>query len=372
MAIISVVYVVSTLSKTGPTSQLFNLIKYRDPEKCSATVVTLSPEPLDSLRSEFESLDVELLTLGLSRIKGLISGKKRLRETLAKLSADVIHTQGIRADSIVASLKLDTPHVVSIRNFPHDDYPTLFGKFRGRLMANKHIGAFKTVKNLVFCSESLAARFGSKLQITGSTVQNGVDTEKYTLGTGADVTAIRAELGIPIDQAMIVHIGSLIPRKDPAAALKAFEASNASKSAHLVFIGDGPLSEDLKLESGESSQIIFTGQSSKVSQLLQAADLLISTSKSEGLPNTVLEALASGVRTCLSDIPAHQEIAEKAPEAVKLFPLGDIAAASKCIDDSLASVSQSDSRKYLPEAFDAANNARKYSVIYESVINSDS
>ena len=70
-----------------------------------------------------------------------------------------------------------------------------------------------------------------------------------------------------------------------------------------------------------------------VKDYLQAADIFISTAVSEGLPNTVLEALSSGLPCILSDIGPHREIIEKNVGAGKLFKLRDSVELSKIMED---------------------------------------
>jgi len=57
-----------------------------------------------------------------------------------------------------------------------------------------------------------------------------------------------------------------------------------------------------------NNNILFTGQRRDISNLLQLSDAFVSPSLSEGLPNTVLEAMASGLPVLLSEIPQHKEI----------------------------------------------------------------
>jgi glycosyltransferase involved in cell wall biosynthesis len=75
-------------------------------------------------------------------------------------------------------------------------------------------------------------------------------------------------------------------------------------------LGEGPLREDCKASAREypEAQIAFRGFVDNVREYLQASDFFISASLSEGLPNTVLEALASGLPVALSDIGPHREI----------------------------------------------------------------
>lgn len=109
----------------------------------------------------------------------------------------------------------------------------------------------------------------------------------------------------------ILSVGRLIDVKNPMCLLKAFKNCSI-KNSKLIFIGDGYLKDSLVSASKSCKNIEFTGliKRNEVYKLLQEANLFVSTSKIEGLPISVLEAMASACPVILSDIPPHREIAE--------------------------------------------------------------
>ncbi|MBT3862551.1 MAG: glycosyltransferase [Chloroflexi bacterium] len=360
-------HVVSTLGRSGPTAQLLNLVRYLSASSFRPVVITLSPEPADSLKSEFDALGIQVESLKLSRIAGMLVGKRRLQRQLASIDPDVIHTQGFRADSLVASIAPIVPHVASIRNYAYEDYPNKFGKLRGSWMARKHLSALSRVGNRVFCSNSLAKRVGDLHDLDGLVIQNGVDGALFHPGDLDERTDVRRELGVMPDETLVVVIGSLVPLKHPVEALDAFLESSASEKGKIAYIGGGPLVVELKDRSGDDPRVMALGQRTDVPSLLRGADLLLSTSSSEGMPNAVLEALLSGVPVCLSDIPSHLEIAAEVPEDVEIFPLGSAQKAASAIDAIVArSEPEKDREKLASDAqvFDADNNGASYHKLF--------
>lgn len=129
----------------------------------------------------------------------------------------------------------------------------------------------------------------------GVLVQNGVDTELFSPG---DRGAARRALGVETDGRLVLVVGHLIPRKDPLLALEAFAACGAPET-HLVFVGRGPLAELLAARMGElglSGRVTLAGERppEELVTWYRAADVLLLTSRREGRPNVVLEALATG------------------------------------------------------------------------------
>ena len=80
-----VLYMVSTLKKSGPTNQLSYIIKYIDRSRFNPIVLTLSNEGHDSAISHFvDKLGVRVDTLGLSRLNGIIKAKSKKGEAVCK------------------------------------------------------------------------------------------------------------------------------------------------------------------------------------------------------------------------------------------------------------------------------------------------
>lgn len=116
------------------------------------------------------------------------------------------------------------------------------------------------------------------------------------------------------DAFTLTALGRLIEVKNPLSALRAF-AQAADAHTRLLVIGEGPLRGAFTAMSealGVNGQIELTGLIGReqVYQRLAGTDLLVSTSRVEGMPIAVLEAMACRCPVLLSDIPSHREIAE--------------------------------------------------------------
>lgn len=307
---VKVLYIVSTLTRSGPNNQLLNLIRGMPEADWQVHVLTLSPDPAENLRSEFEATGAQLSSLGLSRMTGLAFVRRRILDKVNDFEPDVIHTHGIRADTTLATIKAGVPWVMTARNFPMDDYPNKFGYLKGWLMAKRHIVAMRRCNYLVACSAVLQKRLASK-GISGAAIRNGVQLHQ---GDAENVPLIAS-----LPRPLFVSVGSLIPRKNMVFLIRAFSAIEADADISLVVLGDGPLRSYLETLAPEN--VHFAGNVSNVGDYLAAADCFVSASLSEGLPNTVLEALAAGLPTILSDIESHQEIALRSPGATRLFSI---------------------------------------------------
>lgn len=140
------------------------------------------------------------------------------------------------------------------------------------------------------------------------TIPNGV---RIPTRTQALVEHKRRELGISQDTFAFFYVGRLNAVKDLGTMLDAFAAlpQDLSARTHLYLVGDGPERPILetKREALElQSRVTFLGARSDVSKVLMAADGFVMSSKSEGLPMALLEAMAAGVpcvATAVGGIP---------------------------------------------------------------------
>lgn len=147
----------------------------------------------------------------------------------------------------------------------------------------------------------------------GRLVPNGVDTERFY---PRDQKACRRDVGAPVGPLVLV-VGHLIPRKDPLLALEVF-LEGAPPDAHLWFLGRGPLQQELAFEieaRGVGDRVRMLGEVSpeELSMYYGAADLLLLTSRREGRPNVVLEALASGLPVLATHAGGTREILGDSP-----------------------------------------------------------
>jgi glycogen(starch) synthase len=149
-------------------------------------------------------------------------------------------------------------------------------------------------------------------------VHNGIDTTRFTPEGPSDNRII----GDP----SILFVGRLVDGKRPNDALEAFvKAREQLPDAGLTFCGDGPLRpelEDAARDHAIENKVRFIGQVDYevMPRVYRAADILILPSRAEGLPRTVLEAMATNVPVVVSDL---DQIASLVEMGGKTVPVGD-------------------------------------------------
>jgi glycosyltransferase involved in cell wall biosynthesis len=366
---INILYLVSRLRRQGPIFQLYNLIKYLDRKKFYPRIITLSPDPPESLMAAFKKDNVECDSLGLSRMAGMILGPKRIMKLLYDNPADLIHVSDYRSVLLCANHLVGFPRVVSCRQVFHHTHYTLsgdIGPILSRVMVKTFSRACEKCECVVAVSNFVRDSAGEKLATRTRVIHNGVDQDKFKPVSEEEKASLRSRFGLPQNKRIFLTIGFLSRRKDPLTIINAFLKSGVSRTGVLVFLGDGPLKQQCCRLSDLYSNIHVIGFVENVRDYLHASDVFVSASLTEGCPNAIMEALACGLPVVLSDIPAHREILAFNERAGLLFPTEDTASLSEML-------SKTDGMHY-PEQSQAAVsiinnhlNARNMSLRYQEL-----
>lgn len=360
--LIPITYLVSSLARTGPTNQLFYIIRGLDKEKFNISILTLSPSERNDLLDKFASLGVEVLPLCRSRISSVSTLIPKIKRILDFSKTQILHTQGIRSDWISSRISNPPFRISTKRNDPIMDYPSHYGWFLGNIMAWTHLRIFKKIPVVVSCSRTLHS-LNSSCSSNSIYIQNGVDTSPLSL-SNAIRDSLRKQLGIPSDAVVFIVVAALNPRKQVQLILRAF-CKASRDNAFLLIVGDGPERNSILEFCNRSSNIRFLGFRSDVDYLYSCSNCYISASTSEGLPNTVLEAMRSSLPVFLSDIEQHREILEIDLSAGHFFSVGDELGLAGLIKNFKPSEASSvASRKIVYENFSAARMAESYQSLY--------
>jgi sugar transferase (PEP-CTERM/EpsH1 system associated) len=144
-----------------------------------------------------------------------------------------------------------------------------------------------------------------------TTIQNGVDLGRFSRGSRSEA---RAALGVRDDALVVGTVGRLDPVKDQSGLIRAFgEALRAHPGALLLVAGDGPCREELAgvVRSLSLEQHVrLLGERQDIPDVLAALDVFVLPSIAEGMSNTVLEAMASGLPVVATRVGGNPEMVE--------------------------------------------------------------
>lgn len=215
------------------------------------------------------------------------------------------HSWGTLCEGYLATRLARIPH------FVHGEHGTM--ELRPRNIRVQR-WVWNRADRVLSVSSALADRMSRHVGVASSRVQvirNGADLDKF--GT-VPRSAARLSLGISDDEFVVGTVGRLVPVKAHDTLLAALAHLKSMRVRCVAVIaGDGPLRDELEArvdDLGLRPMVRFLGTRNDIDRVLAALDVFALTSLSEGLPNTVLEAMAAGLPVISTDVGGVRELVD--------------------------------------------------------------
>lgn len=225
---------------------------------------------------------------------GAFFGVIRLRDRFDILHAHMEFSSAVAAT--IAGRLIGKPVIVKFGNSGissqvKEAYTTWLGRFRlGILRSNA--SAYIALNNEM--EEELLAEGFPRSKVF--CIENGINASEFP--PPADKEAAKAAINLS-NRTVIIYVGRLVPMKLLPVLLKAFKSALAANpNLSLLLLGQGTEQKSLKALSeglGIQANVSFVGDVNNVKPYLQAADIFVLPSLSEGLSNSLLEAMSMGL-----------------------------------------------------------------------------
>lgn len=256
------------------------------------------------------------------------------------------------------------------RHFP--DLPSRKRSAVNRLLLRKQdqlVGVGGQVRRALIDNEGLPA---DRVEV----IYNGVDIASFATPAGNSRAEIRNEFGISSENFLVIQVARLHRLKGHETALRAIaEAQKLVPQMRLLIVGDGEERAAIELaiaSEGLQDIVQLAGNRSDVADLLAASDAFLMTSISEGIPLTIIEAMAAGlpvVSTSVGGIPemvTHEQSGLLA-SAGDHFALGR-ALVRVCNDAELRNKLIRSGRTVAIQQFSVERMLNSYADLYEKVL----
>lgn len=207
-------------------------------------------------------------------------------------------------------------------------------------------------------------------------IYNGVDTQRFA-PRPEQRARVRRELGLPADAFVVGSVGRMVAIKDYGTLLRAArELIGRGVMAFVVLAGDGPelavLQRQVESTPELAGRVVFIGSSDRVPQMLNVLDAFVLTSVCEGMSNTLLEAMASGLPVVATRVGGNPEVVgEEFTEW--LLPPGDATALSMLLlrlaeDEPLRNQLGARARQRAVEVFPIERMLTSYQDLYLELV----
>lgn len=366
---IRIVYLVASLKRCGPTQQLLGIISNLS-EEFEAIVISLKNESNETYIDDFIEKKVNIKQLNYNNNLECILYKKEIFKVIIELNPDIIHSSGIISDYLNSKITGDFHHTTTIRNDIFFESYSNYGYIKGYIIMKIWKSIILKTEIPICCSTSLKTTYQEKLKNKKFyCIRNGVDTNKYNVNQDSKkFSKLKRELKIKESDIVFITTGILNDRKNPLFLIDSFTKCHKD-NVKLILIGDGDFYKECKCKSKNNNNILVLGFKKNVSDYLKIADIYISTSKSEGLPNSVLEAGSTGLKLVLSKIPQHLEIgADK--DFISYFNLDAQQELIELINksDKNYDCEKKQIAKYFNDNFSSNKTSNEYSVLYKRMV----
>ena len=318
----TVLHVVGILNRGGVERRTLELLQALKDDPVKSIVCTLSGRRGD-LAEDYECTGAQVVPINVRSLAFPI----RFIRLIRTMGVDVVHSHVLFASgymlvlAALAGVKNRIAHFNS--DTPDSHRPTRLRRMRyASLRFMLDVTATRVVG---VAPNTLEANWGPKWREDARflVLPSGVDLDAFRRPIGRP---LRAELGIRPGTYLIVHLGRAdIPTKNrELAVLVVAECRRRGIDMELVFVGrDGADAADghrkrtsleaLAAGQGTGDYVRFLGERSDVAEVLSSSDAMLFTSRREGLPGVLLEALASDTPVVSSDVPGAIYIAEQVP-----------------------------------------------------------
>lgn len=250
-----------------------------------------------------------------------------VRELCTRIAPDVVHTHGYRTDVLHTPVarELGIPTVSTSHGF-------IGGGLKNRMFEHLQRRAFRQCDAVVAVSRPMASML----------LASGVPKPRLHVVPNAWTASVkflsrdeaRAQLGIPDDEPCVGFIGRVSHEKGPDVFLDAM--TRLRDSARAVIIGEGRMRGELTERArslGLQDVVRWTGALDGAGRLMKAFDVLVLSSRTEGTPVVLLEAMAAGVPVVATRVGGIPGVISNR-EAILVQP-EDPAALAEAIDSVL-------------------------------------
>jgi len=310
-----IAHVVYRFGLGGLENGVVNLVNHMPPRRWRHVIVALTDVSPEFAR-RIEREDVRYIALE-KRPGHLLRDYPRLYRLFRELRPAVVHTRNLAALEAVAPawaarvpVRIHGEHGWDLQDPDGHRHRYRYLRRVYRPFVTRYVALSRHLDDYLERRVGIASTAISQ-------IYNGVDTGRFHGSTGARPTIPGCPFGGD-GQWLIGTVGRMEPIKDPLNLAHAFVRAHelrpdAAKHLRLVLVGDGALRAQVHAvleRAGVSGRVWFAGERRDVPEIMRGLDCFVLPSLAEGVSNTILEAMATGLPIVATRVGGNAELIE--------------------------------------------------------------
>ena len=359
----------------GLENGLVNLINNMPSNRYRHVIICLTD--FTDFRDRIKSADVQVIALHKRDGKAL-GVYVRLWKLFRELRPDFVHTRNLGTVDIAVPAALAG---VSFRiHGEHGwDMADLHGTNRKYQLLRRLCSLF--IHQHITVSANLANWLRDVVHIPGrkiTHIYNGVDAEKFSPSRVGREAFAKSSFA-PAETVVIGTVGRMAAVKNPLTLVQAFillvkRETDGCANLRLVLVGDGPLRAEVQQAvtvAGIDDLVWLPGERDDIAALLGGFDVFVIPSLNEGISNTILEAMATGLPVVATDVGGNPELV-KPGRTGALVEAGDAEALADGIQQyldrpSLRVEHGAEGRRVIESKFSLQSMVQQYLAVYDAL-----
>ncbi|MFC1498903.1 glycosyltransferase [Verrucomicrobiota bacterium] len=364
---IHIIHVLSTLDPGGMEGGVVNIVNGIDPEKFKVSICCLESSGILEQKIQKDKRRIFVMNKKPGRAWFL---PFRLKKLFREQNAHIVHTHNY-STLIYGALGSLFPGGPRLVHGEHGDLPLQINNswymFVRKLLCSGAAGFHTVSKSLKHMLEKYVGIPSGKIRH----IPNGLDLKRFM---PHDRLLLRKEAGFSEEEFILVAIGSFYPWKNQKLVIET--ASGLRKRGLnfiMLLIGEGPLEKELKTmvkEKDLENHVRFPGYMNNIEDYLNLSDVLIQPSLTEGMANTIMEAMACGIPVLASDVGGNPELVRHG-ETGYLFPVDNMDMLLDQINDLYEQREEralmgENARRIAEQEYEIRDMIKQYEQLYES------
>jgi sugar transferase (PEP-CTERM/EpsH1 system associated) len=370
---IRILHVLDTLAVGGLQNGLANLIDHMDHARFEHVICAM--RPINGAHAQrFSASRARVINLSKQESDARFQIRTLARH-VREVKPDIVHTRNWGTAEAVLAARY-AGRCARVHGEHGIDWDTTTREPVRRILLRRL--AFQLADRVLCVSRHLKLLHARRTRFPAdkiTVIRNGVNQQRF-FPDGDSRARIRRQWGLADNEFCIGCVGNLIPVKDHLTLLQAIDLlALVGQPWRLAIVGDGPelpnLTAFVNARPIWRDRVLFLGRSTAVPEVLNAMDVFVVSSLTEGISNSLLEAMATGLPVVVSATGGNPEVVLEG-ESGMLFPVGNVRRLSECLltlqanQDLCLRLGEKALRRVCDE-FSIDSMVRKYEDVYESL-----